>query len=335
MTTKPWGALQKQNEVFTALATTAPEVSEGKRFKSDHKRAMGRLASMEGPTPASSGCEPVRARGDAAESTTERDRSPRRQGGPGEEADASEPRVVQEHSTTTAQHPAPTIVKLVAAAACAPTAEGSAVAAFRVEGAWAIDATVVAAVGIAILLLVLSTLWWRVRAQARLPPSSGCEPVRAGGGVTTQEDSPAAPTPPTAVPAPMAAARYREPRGVVCTTCGRRGQHETLPFEQCYTCGEAPACHHGRCCPQATAVPGTIQNWTVQVTRAMAGRGWPAYRPGQVRQMKAVARRLQIRCPGCSGAEYSTTGSNQFYLRLKCARCETLLANPRVPRSLG
>ena len=163
---------------------------------------------------------------------------------------------------------------------------------------------------------------------------SPLERVRArasGGGVTTQEDSPAAPTPPTAVPAPMAAVRYREPRGVVCTTCGRRGQHETLPFEQCYTCGEAPACHHGRCCPQATAVPGTIQNWTVQVTRAMAGRGWPAYRPGQVRQMKAVARRLQIRCPGCSGGRVQHDGVEPVLPPLEVRPLRDTACEPTCP----
>ena len=67
----------------------------------------------------------------------------------------------------------------------------------------------------------------------------------------------------------------------------------------------------------------------------MASLGWPSYRPGQVRQLRAVAKRLHIRCAGCNGMEYSTTGSNQYYLRLKCARCEVLLANPRIPRSVG
>ena len=53
-------ALQKQGEVFAALATAPPEVSSDKRFKYDHNRVANRLSMS---TAASSGREPVRAWG--------------------------------------------------------------------------------------------------------------------------------------------------------------------------------------------------------------------------------------------------------------------------------
>ena len=127
---------------------------------------------------------------------------------------------------------------------------------------------------------------------------------------------------------------------ILCMVCRQCGRDETLPFDECRVCGEAPAYHHDRCCPGEQASgslattgsePVTGPFWTVRVAERMAARRWPPRLQAQVQLLEDVGRRLHIRCPGCNGIDYSTTGSNQFYLRLKCARCKVLLANPRVP----
>ena len=63
------GALRKRAQVFAAPAVTTPEMFffEGKRSKSDHKKAKVRLTAMEDSSPATGGCEPVRERDDATE----------------------------------------------------------------------------------------------------------------------------------------------------------------------------------------------------------------------------------------------------------------------------
>ena len=150
------------------------------------------------------------------------------------------------------------------------------------------------------------------------------------------------PTPPEPAPAEIVLRRSS------CRTCRPEG-HWVVDHPPRYVPPEPPAqeeqAEEPPAPPQTTRERGGRADWTRLVVaelgfRAHAARprgakiaaGMPPITRSMATQLVPVATAVGVKCPRCveTTQQFSTAGSNQFYLRLKCGRCGMLLARPHV-----